>query len=258
MNKKDRQNWAAAQRTCFPSVRKCLEKIATRDNEKNMYDPSVQGTHMYLQIIWYYMDIFISCKADLKERVSYAALVVTLLGVWRKYVLLHPNLNLKQNFITRETFQDIILSCHFAVMMISLFSEPYSYLECPLHLTGTDPVELYFSQNGSFVINKHTYTIMEMEGNLISMNLLSQIESSNPNIRLRKAHSKQDNIWMNQYSEEEREKLKTGISTKLREFSSKAELFERWRGGCEMGRMLAKELDLDKNPSVYNDDAFFY
>lgn len=238
VNKKDRQNWAAAQRTCFPSVRQCLERITSGNNDKSIHDPSAIGTHMYLEIIWYYMEIFISMEAGLKERVSYATLVVTFLGIWRNYVILHPNLNLKDNFITRETFQDILLSCHLAVMLISIFGEKYSYLECPLHLTGTDAVEVYFSQNGSFVLNKHTYTIMDMERNLTSMNRLSQIRSCNPNIALRKAHSKQDNIWIKQYKEEERATLKAEIAMKLRDYPSKDELIERWRAGCQMGKDL--------------------
>eukprot|EP00112_Aurelia_sp_Birch-Aquarium-sp1_P024579 Seg783.10 transcript_id=Seg783.10/GoldUCD/mRNA.D3Y31 product="hypothetical protein" protein_id=Seg783.10/GoldUCD/D3Y31 len=196
-------------------------------------------------------------EAGLKERVSYAALVVTFLGIWRNYVILHPNLNLKEHFITRETFQDILLSCHFAVMLISIFGEKYSYLECPLHLTGTDAVEVYFSQNGSFVLNKHTYTIMDMERNLTSMNRLSQIRSCNPNIALRKAHSKQDNIWIKQYKEEERATLKTEIAMKLSDYPSKDELIERWRAGCQMGKELAKTVGLDQNPSACNDDTFF-
>ena len=176
VNKTDRQNWAAAQRTCFPSVRLCLQHIIDGQNEKDAHDPMALGLLTYLKIVWYYMEIFISLQANLKERISYAALVTTFLGIWRNYIILHPGLNLKENFITRETFQDVLLSCHFSVMLIGIFAEKYSYLECPLHLTGTDAVEIYFSQNGSFVLNKHTYTILDMKRNLSAMNRL--IESN--------------------------------------------------------------------------------
>ena len=204
------------------------------------------------------MEIFISLQANLKERISYAALVTTFLGIWRNYIILHPGLNLKENFITRETFQDVLLSCHFSVMLIGIFPEKYSYLECPLHLTGTDAVEIYFSQNGSFVLNKHTYTILDMKRNLSAMNRLNQIQATNPNIAFRKAHSKQDNIWIKQHSEEERPRLLQEIKAKLRDYPTKEEIIERWRFGCEMARELSREIGIDKDPSAGDDDSFFH
>ena len=89
------------------------------------------GLEIYLEVIWYCMEIFVSLTATLSECVSYAPLVVTFLGIWKKIIVLHPELSLKSNFITRETFQNVLLSCHFAVILIAIFSEKYPYLECP-------------------------------------------------------------------------------------------------------------------------------
>ena len=52
VEKKDRQNWAAAQRTTFPMVRKCLEKIISGDNSQNVCDSMALGTKLYLEVIW--------------------------------------------------------------------------------------------------------------------------------------------------------------------------------------------------------------
>ena len=128
------------------------------------------------------MEIFISLTASLYDRIKYAGFVVTFLGIWRNYLIFYPEYDLNTNFITRETFQDIILSCHMAVNLIALFAEKYSYLECALDLTGTDCVETYFSMNGSWVVNKHAYTILDMIRNLKSMNRLSEISSTNPHM----------------------------------------------------------------------------
>ncbi len=98
---------------------------------------------------------------------------------------------------------------------------------------------------------------MDMERNLTSMNRLSQIRSCNPNIALRKAHSKQDNIWMKQYTEESRGKLNEEITMKLKDYPGKVELIEKWRAGCQMGKALAKKVDLHQNPSACNNDTFF-
>ena len=73
VNKTDRQNWAAAQRTCFPSVRLGLQHIIDGQTEKDAHDPMSLGLLTYLKIVLYYMEIFISLQANLKGRISYAS-----------------------------------------------------------------------------------------------------------------------------------------------------------------------------------------
>ena len=101
INKNDHQNWASAQRTCFPSVRLCLHRIVTGDNERDICDRMALGLEIYLEVIWYCMEIFVSLTATLSKRVSYVALVATFLGIWENLIILHPEFNLKSNFITR-------------------------------------------------------------------------------------------------------------------------------------------------------------
>ena len=132
--------------------------------------------------------------------------VVTFLGIWRNFVLRSAYLTLKENFLTRETFLDVMLSAHTAVMVIAWFSERYPDMPCCLNLLGTDAVEVFFSLNGSWVVTKHTYTMLDMVQNLSAMNRLNQIKASNPSLMLRKAHSKQYNIWEKQYADEKRRK----------------------------------------------------
>ena len=117
-------------------------------------------------------------------------------------------IHIEGQFLTRETFQDILLSTHTAVMVIAWFGEHHPNIPSALPLLGTDAVEVYFSQNGSWVTNEHTYTIMDMVRNLTAMNRLNQIRASNPLLNFRKAHSKQDNIWDEQYAENRQNELK--------------------------------------------------
>ena len=98
---------------------------------------------------------------------------------------------MKSNFLTRETFQDVILSCHAALMVIAWFSKHHRNLPCALDRMGTDGVEVYFSMKGSWVIHKHTYPILDMLRNLKAMNRLNQIKAANPNLKFKKKHSKQ-------------------------------------------------------------------
>ena len=238
INKRDRQNWASAQRTSFPCVRQCLEDIVHGRNV--LRDPTARSTSIYLELVYYYMEIFVSLEATLYERIKYAGAVVTFLGIWRNYVVLTPGLTLKDNFLTRETFQDVLLSAHTAVMVISWFAINHNNIPCYLNLRGTDAVEVYFSQNGSWVLNKHTYTIFDMMQNLTAMNRLNHIRATNNLLRFRKAHSKQDNIWEKQYTEERRRELIQSLPDKLKNYPTEEEVISAWKEGIELAKDMAR------------------
>ena len=68
----------------------------------------------------------------------------------------------KHNFISRETFQDLVISCHHVVSFIKAsrdFAQTYPVMFDRLR---SDTCEEYFSANGSFVLNKHKYSITDM------------------------------------------------------------------------------------------------
>lgn len=68
-------------------------------------------------------------------------------------------------------------------MLISYFCDEHLDLECPLDLTGSDCCERYFSENGSFVQNRHNYAIFDMQLNFGHMNMLQEIKVTNPDIK---------------------------------------------------------------------------
>ncbi len=259
VNKKDRQNWASAQRTAFPKVRVCLQQLAEGANTQR--DPSVQGTIAYLELVYCYMEIFVSLEASLYDRIKYAGKVVSFLGIWRNFVSRSAELNLKENFLTRETFLDVMLSAHTAVMVIAWFSEKYPGMPCHLHLLGTDAVEVFFSLNGSWVLNKHTYTMLDMMQNLSAMNRLSQIKASSPSLMFRKAHSKQDNIWEKQYADEQRRKdLTEKLESLLKQYPSKDNIENAWKEGVVEAREMARRTgmyDSSIEESETSDDQWF-
>ena len=75
---------------------------------------------------------------------------------------------------------------------------------------------------------------MDMVINITAMNKLNQIRASNPLLNFRKAHSKQDNIWDKQYTENRRNELKEQISDLLKRCPSKEEVVEAWKSGIEL------------------------
>ena len=49
-----RQNWGAAQRTCFPRARNCL--ISVTNGAAPVHDPMALGTLVYLELVYHYVE----------------------------------------------------------------------------------------------------------------------------------------------------------------------------------------------------------
>ena len=190
--REDRQNWEAVQRLAFPRVRECLQMICNGQNGKPV---NTSGTTCYLELLWFYIEIFFSFKASLIDRISHASYVANFLRLWRLWICQSHGVNLKDNFITRETYLDLVISCHFVVLLIKATRDFANGQPVLLEKTGTDCCEDYFSQNGSFNMNKHTYSFPDMVNNLGSMNRLQEIRSDPEGPVINKAHEKQDKIW---------------------------------------------------------------
>ncbi len=190
VHRTDRQNWASAQRMYFPRVRDCLLEIENGDRPED-----VMGTRIYLEICWKFVEIFCSFCATLLERVAYASEVTNFLRLWRWWVYKNPNLTLANNFLTRQCFQHVVLSCHAAVLLI-MGARDYApdYPIC-LAKCGSDCCEDHFSDQGSFVENEHTYTFRAMLQNKANMDTLLKVKANPTGPKIPKRHKKQENIW---------------------------------------------------------------
>ena len=74
VNKTDRQNWAAAQRTCFPSVRLCLQHIIDGQNEKDVHP---YQNSVYLKYNVFFDEVY--CNHTEKVYFKYT---ISILGVY--------------------------------------------------------------------------------------------------------------------------------------------------------------------------------
>lgn len=108
------------------------------------------------------MEIFCSSVASLTNRIKHTAIVTHFLGIWRNWVYRHRNLKLSVNFISRESYTDVILSCHFAVMLIVYMRDNFPQDDCRLDITGSDVLEDFWSKNGQWVGNHHNYTFGDL------------------------------------------------------------------------------------------------
>ena len=163
---------------------------------------------------------------------------------------LHHSLCLRENFLSRETFQDVLLSCHFAVLLIMNFSDDYPHLECCLDRTGSDCCEVFFSLNGSWVKNHHAYTILDMIRNHSAMTRLAEIRANNKRLVFRKAHSKQDNIWDKQYQHDERNQ-----TCNLKDYPDRNQAISAWNRGIAKAREMAQRVGIGGGIDIMaNDD----
>ena len=71
-NRKDRQNWASAQRICQKRTRDCLAKLRM---SKEVHQERTLGTELYLEVCSNYIDIFLSPRLNLRSRIVLASKV---------------------------------------------------------------------------------------------------------------------------------------------------------------------------------------
>lgn len=130
VQRSDRHNWRSAQKLTFPQVRNCLQMLMEGLVEGQPRNPSLLGTKIYLRVAWLYVEIFCSSVASLRRRITYTEIVNHFLAIWHDCIHRSEGLSLKQNFITRETYQDIVISCQFAVILICYMRGNLPEQEC--------------------------------------------------------------------------------------------------------------------------------
>ena len=223
IDRRDRMNWESAQCLLFPKVRECLQKIQSGAVQPQ---ENVIGTLAYLNMAWRYVEIFYSLQASLEERVSNASYVCNFLRIWRLWVFKTKGLALKENFLSRETFQDVTISCHHVVLFMKAYRDFAPNYPLEFQRLGSDVCEEFFSANGSFVVNKHNYTITDMFCNLNNMQFLQEMFADSDGPENPKRHRKGENIWKKGHQQPE-------IAPDLRCFPSDASFSSAWEKGLK-------------------------
>ena len=63
-------------------------------------DEMLTGTHLYMLIIWFYVEIYQSQIAALEKKIEYAATVCYFLAIWHNWVKISNWLALQRNFLS--------------------------------------------------------------------------------------------------------------------------------------------------------------
>jgi hypothetical protein len=75
------------------------------------------------------------------------------------------------------------------------FRNNYAHLPIPLHLTGSDSYEVFFSKIEGMVGLERAYDFHEVVGTAHTLNHLSSIEYAENGLQFGRAHKKMENIW---------------------------------------------------------------
>lgn len=115
-----------------------------------------EGTETHLHVLQLFFWVFNSEHDTLEERTINCAYIVAFLKIWRHDAHCHPDRNPKENFLTCQRFDHMLLFCCQAVMLILTFRDcgknedgVAGQTPCTgLAKTGSDCCEMRFSTCG--------------------------------------------------------------------------------------------------------------
>lgn len=200
VQRKDRQNWASAQRMCQRKTQQCLARMR---NSGEAHRERTLGTEMYLQVCGDYIDMFASEVLDLRSRIVLAAKVSFFFRIWKLWFS-HGNhavgnnsvrFTAKESFVSQQCFLDVQVSCHFVVLLVKMFRDRYSHLPVPLDLTGSDSCEIFFSKIGGMNGMERCYDFHDLLNTANTLNRLSSVEYGENGVQFGRVHNKVENIW---------------------------------------------------------------
>ena len=100
-----------------------------------------------------------------------------------------------KNFVSLQCFIDIQLSCHFVVLLICHFRDKFPNLVVPLHLTGSDSCEIFFSRIGGMNGQERAYDFHQLVNTANTLNHISAVEYGKNGLVFKKQHNKMDTVW---------------------------------------------------------------
>ena len=251
----DRQNWASAQRLCSPKVIQTLRLLRLR---KDARVELTLGTELYMRICADYLDIFLNTTLSLRERIVLCGKVGFFFRIWRLWCF-HGNhkvggntqsITFAKNCIPMQTFLDIQMSVHFVVLLILQFRDNFRHLPVPLHLTGSDACEQFFSKVGGMRGHERSYDLAELVDCATNLNRLAAMDLAEGMMGVGKSHKKHSNIWMKLQVEE-------GVPVKADQanytgIETDAEVINALKEGLVLAQSTATELEMNPSTSCRN------
>jgi hypothetical protein len=158
---------------------------------------SLVGLHWYVTIVGEFIDIFVSNHHSVWERARKASLVAHSFILWKASIIHCDHLNIKEHFLTNQTFVDVLIVLHGVVNLMAVAKD----MKCePLQLerTGSDACESLFLKLGSQQVAQRSFTALEAHRTVGRMNAAA-ILVADDSVNMFKVHSKRDVIWNRNY-----------------------------------------------------------
>ena len=119
---RDKQRWDAVRRLCGLDSHSAKNSDIITELKKT---PELLGVAMYLTFMSYYVQIFAGENETTDPIIQKCAWIFAFLAVWKLMVTRTPELTHKKNFLTHETFTDVVISVTNLVLLIVLFREKF-------------------------------------------------------------------------------------------------------------------------------------
>ena len=167
-------------------VRACLRKLKQGVVNKKMgrvFQEETTGTESWLEMVSWFLRIFLSKKDSLETRVKLASAVVNFLRIKRHWIANDRSYSLQRNSESRQAFQHAILQLESAALKIQLRCEENARADqngsarVPVCLSksGSDCCESAFSKLGGYgaiQLNRRNFNAddaLEMAGDLLQL-----------------------------------------------------------------------------------------
>lgn len=122
LNYREKQHWPAVLRLSGLDTDGIKNSSILMDLERT---PAFLGVAMYLTFMSYYLQVFIGVNETVHSIINKCGWILAFLAIWKMMVESSPELTTKRNFLTHETFMDVVISVTNLLLLIVLFREKF-------------------------------------------------------------------------------------------------------------------------------------
>jgi hypothetical protein len=183
-------------KTDVPSAQRIVSKkvITILEARIKLGDNTLRATLTYIKLCRLYLNLFLSRKMTLRERIKSAGYIVTYLRTWRLWVMDSEHLDQAKHCPPRETCQDVILSCHMVVLLMMAQRDIKKGTNVLLKRTGSDCVEALFSSLGSWILNMRNYKLQSARQTIQSL-IVESMRKAAGNLRSEQRNKRLRSVW---------------------------------------------------------------
>ena len=209
--------------------------------QQKTYDVKTQGTVAFYIVSAAYMLIHHSQYFAELQRVRFAGFVNMYLAHWRCWVIKTGGQTLANNFLTKECYTDMVVSCHEAVFQSEVFRRFAPSLPLCLIYSGSNNCENSFSSAGGYrgMHGIRNYTCKGYADYVENEYIMSVLASAGVETG-RSQHAKQE--WDHRCHEPKRSH--SDLEQLLRYHHTKEEKVRSWNAGAADASHLAAKMGL--------------